>query len=118
MEVEGVAVEVDGFMPLVLINPEIQPFGESASGAEGCLSFPEIYADIVRPVSVAVTALNAQGNLMRFYAGGLLARAVQHEVDHLNGLLFIDRMTPKAKDENRAEIDALQAATKAALKKG
>jgi peptide deformylase len=116
LELEGAPADVDAFMPLVLISPEIEPFGEMATGPEGCLSFPEIYADITRPSSVNVSALNAKGESIRFKAGGLLSRAVQHEVDHLNGILFIDRMTPKAKNEHRAEIEALQAATKAVLK--
>ena len=63
-----------------------------------------------------VKALNEKGKPIQFRAGGLLARAVQHETDHLNGILFIDRMERKKKDELRDELDALQAATKAELK--
>jgi peptide deformylase len=81
------------------------------------LSFPEIFAEITRPESVDVKALNEKGKPIEFRAGGLLARAVQHEVDHLNGILFIDRMERKQKDEFRDELDAMQAATKAELKK-
>jgi peptide deformylase len=116
LELNGAPADVAAFMPLVLINPKITPFGEPAKGPEGCLSFPEIYADIARPESVEVEALNGEGKPIRFKAGGLLSRAIQHEVDHLNGILFIDRMTSEAKGEIKAEIEALQAETKAALK--
>ncbi len=115
LELKGKPADVSEFMPLVLINPEVKPVGESVAGPEGCLSFPEIYADISRPESVDVKALNEKGKPVEFRCGGLLARAVQHEVDHLNGILFIDRMDRKTKGELRDELDALQAATKAAL---
>jgi len=117
MEIDGKPVEVAAHMPLVLINPKITPFGNPAKGPEGCLSFPEIYTDITRPESVEVEATNAEGKPIRFKAGGLLSRAVQHEVDHLNAILFIDRMTADAKAEVKDDIDALQVATKEALKK-
>ena len=117
MEIAGKPVDVAAHMPLVLINPKVIPFGNPAKGPEGCLSFPEIYTDITRPESVEVEAINAEGNPIRFKAGGLLSRAVQHEVDHLNAILFIDRMTAEAKAEVKDEIDALQAETKEALKK-
>ena len=117
MEIDGKPVDVAEHMPLVLINPKITPFGNPAKGPEGCLSFPEIYTDITRPESVEVEATNAEGKPIHFKAGGLLSRAVQHEVDHLNAILFIDRMTSEAKAEIKDEIDALQTATKEALKK-
>jgi peptide deformylase len=115
MEVDGQPVDIPDHMPLVLVNPEIKPAGDPVSGAEGCLSFPEIYADINRPEFVEVKALNDKGKPISFRAGGLLSRAVQHEVDHLNGILFIDRMDKKTKEEVRSEIDELQAETKARL---
>ncbi|HLH55899.1 MAG TPA: peptide deformylase [Verrucomicrobiae bacterium] len=111
-EVNGEPVDVATLMPLVLINPEITPFGQSVSGPEGCLSFPEIFAEITRPDLVDVKALNGEGEAVRFRCGGLLARAVQHETDHLHGILFIDRMDKATKDELRAEIEALKAETK------
>lgn len=117
MEVNGKRVDVKEFMPIVLINPEIRPYGESAKGPEGCLSFPEIYADIIRPESVEVNAMGAKGEKISFKAGGLLARAVQHEVDHLNGILFIDRMASADKRELKPELDALQEETREALKR-
>ncbi|HZL13269.1 MAG TPA: peptide deformylase [Verrucomicrobiae bacterium] len=117
LELKGKPADVNDFMPLVLINPEIKPVGEMAKGGEGCLSFPEIFAEISRPEFVEVKALNEKFKPVEFRAGGLLARAVQHETDHLNGILFIDRMEKKTKEELQDELDALQAATKAELKK-
>jgi peptide deformylase len=104
-------------MPLVLINPEVQPVAAPVPGSEGCLSFPEIFGEISRPESVDVIALNAKGKPLSFRCGGLLARAIQHELDHLNGILFIDRMEKKVKAEIQQELDELQAETKDKLKK-
>lgn len=115
IEVDGKPAEVADYMPLVLINPELKPVGESVAGPEGCLSFPELYADITRPEFVEVSALNEKGKPVTFKAGGLLSRAVQHEVDHLNGILFIDRMDKKTKAGLQPELDDLQADTKARL---
>jgi peptide deformylase len=115
LELKGKPAEVDQIMPLVLINPEVTPVNEPVTGGEGCLSFPEIYAEISRPESVDVKALNEKGKPLEFRAGGLLARAIQHETDHLNGILFIDRMERKIKEEFRDELDVLQATTKAEL---
>lgn len=115
LELAGKPAEVDKFMPLVLVNPEITPLNDPVAGPEGCLSFPELYGDVLRPESIAVKALDAKGKPIEFRCGGLLARAVQHETDHLNGILFIDRMDRKSKNEIREELDLLQAETKAAL---
>jgi peptide deformylase len=115
LELGGAAAVPDEHMPMVLINPQLAPGSEPSTGPEGCLSFPEIVADITRPESVAVQALNAEGQSVRFHCGGLLARAIQHEHDHLQGILFIDRMTAATRNALRPEIDALQAATKKAL---
>jgi peptide deformylase len=104
-------------MPLVLINPVVTPVAKAVAGPEGCLSFPEIFADIERPESVQVVALNAKMERIQFRCGGLLARAVQHEGDHLQGILFIDRMPAAKKAELREEIDQLHAETRLAMKK-
>lgn len=117
LELDGAPADVDVFMPVVLINPEVKPVSEVVEGPEGCLSFPEMYADISRPESVDVRALDRVGKPIQFRCGGLLARAVQHEVDHLNGILFIDRMSKADKENLKPELDNLQAETKAALKK-
>ena len=114
---DGEPADVAAFMPLVLINPQLKPVGDKIPGPEGCLSFPEMYADIARPESVEVVALNEKLERLEFRGGGLLARAVQHETDHLHGILFIDRMTAADKEELKAELQELQAATKAALAK-
>lgn len=115
VERHGKEIDVERFMPLVLINPEITPVGKPVMGPEGCLSFPEIYADISRPEIVDVKAFDSALRPLEFRCSGLLARAVQHETDHLNGLLFIDRMTKEVKADLRPELEALQAETKALL---
>ncbi len=116
LEIEGKPAEVASLMPLVLINPQITPVGQPVAGPEGCLSFPEIFADITRPDVVDIKALNGEGQPMEFRCGGLLARAAQHEADHLHGILFIDRMDRKTKEELRPDLEDLQAETKARLK--
>jgi peptide deformylase len=108
--------EANAVMPLVLINPEVTPIGESADGPEGCLSFPEIFCEISRHGTVEVRAMNEKWEQIEFRCGGLLARAIQHELDHLNGVLFIDRMTRAEKDELKPKLEELLAQTKAALK--
>ena len=117
LELNGKAADVAEFMPLVLMNPEVKAAGQPATGPEGCLSFPEIFAEITRSETVDVKAINQEGKTLVFRCGGLLARAIQHETDHLNGILFIDRMEKETKEELRPELEALQAATKAELKK-
>jgi peptide deformylase len=115
LEIDGKPADVAEFMPLVLINPSITAVGQPVTGPEGCLSFPEIFAQITRPDVIDVRALDGEGKKVQFRCSGLLARAVQHETDHLQGILFIDRMEKQDKEELRPEFEALQAATKAAL---
>jgi len=115
LELDGQPADVNDIMPLVLINPELKPDGDLVAGGEGCLSFPEIYAEITRPESVTVKALDKKGKPIEFRCGGLLSRVIQHEADHLNGILFIDRMSRKTKEELRPELEALQAKTKEEL---
>ena len=117
LEVGGVPVDVAEFMPMVLMNPKIIAQGKPVAGPEGCLSFPEIFGQITRPDVADVEALDKVGKTIQFRCGGLLARAIQHETDHLNGILFIDRMDKKTKAELRPELEQMQAETKAALKK-
>ena len=116
LELSGRPAEVADFMPLILINPQIKPVGKPVTGPEGCLSFPEIFADITRPDVVDVTAMDQDGKILEFRCGGLLSRAVQHETDHLQGILFIHRMTKEQKEELKPKLEALQQATKEALK--
>ncbi|MDR2716732.1 MAG: peptide deformylase [Treponema sp.] len=90
---------VDGDLPRVFINPSIiETSQETAKYEEGCLSVPGIYADVIRPKTVKVQAWNEKGRPFTLEAGGLLARVILHEYDHLEGILFIDRLSePKRK---------------------
>ncbi|HMF51806.1 MAG TPA: peptide deformylase [Candidatus Saccharimonadales bacterium] len=99
-------------MPLVLINPEIELGDETEIGTEGCLSFPEINGQIERAESTIARAQNLEGDKIEIVATGLLARAIQHEVDHLNGILFIDRMNSAAKAALSSRLKRLQKQTK------
>ena len=99
-------------MPLVLINPEIELDGVTEIGTEGCLSFPEITGQIERAKSTKARAQDLAGNRIEIEASGLLARAIQHEVDHLNGILFIDRMNSAAKAALSSRLKRLQKQTK------
>ena len=79
--------------PLVLVNPEISPCGEEkVTDWEGCLSIPDIRGRVPRYAAIEVTALNRGGTERRFRAEGYLSRIIQHEVDHLDGVLFLDRV--------------------------
>ena len=108
LKVDGTDVDPKTAMPLVLINPEIELLGETEVAVEGCLSFPEITGDIERAQSVRVRAQNLEGDTIEFEAGGLLARAIQHEHDHLHGILFIDRMRSAAKAALSSRLRRLQ----------
>jgi peptide deformylase len=101
MHMRGKPIDFEALMPLVLVNAEVETFGKIHTESEGCLSFPEIAADVSRPLSVRVKALLLDGTPIEFEADGLLARAIQHELDHTRGILFIDRAT----EESRAEFD-------------
>jgi peptide deformylase len=79
---------------LALVNPVIRSRSGEDTSEEGCLSIPEIRGDVTRPDRIVVEALNLQGEKVAFEAEGLLARAVQHEIDHLDGILFVDRISP------------------------
>ena len=80
--------------PLVLINPVIlERSDEEETAEEGCLSIPEIFGDVERPARVVVEALDRDGRKYRVEAQGYKARAIQHEIDHLDGILFIDHLT-------------------------
>ena len=83
--------------PMVLINPEITAEGGSiCTYEEGCLSIPGVYLDVVRPSVVEVSYRCEMGRSRRLKADGLLARCIQHEMDHLNGVLFVDRVSDAA----------------------
>ncbi len=82
--------------PLILINPEITAFGSTLNTyEEGCLSIPGVYLDVVRPSTVKLKFRDEMGRPRKMNADGLLARCIQHEVDHLRGVLFVDRVSSK-----------------------
>ena len=85
--------------PIALINPEIIGESEELSVySEGCLSIPEYYADVERPAQVKVRYMDLNGEMQEIDAEGLLATCVQHEIDHLNGVLFIDHISKLKRD--------------------
>jgi peptide deformylase len=91
--------EVTGDKPRVFVNPEILETSlEQMSYEEGCLSIPGVEAEVVRPQRVRVQAWNERGRPFSLDAEDLLARVIQHEYDHLNGVLFIDRIDPKKRE--------------------
>jgi peptide deformylase len=112
MKLNGNEIDPRTSMPIVLINPEITLSAETEVGIEGCLSFPEITGDIERPTSAIVRAEDLEGNKIEIEASGLLARAIQHEIDHLNGILFIDRMNSAAKAALASKLKRLQKQTR------
>ena len=101
-------VDLSEHMPLVLLNPQLKLSAEKESGTEGCLSFPEMSAEITRASGVRCTARLLDGSTIEFDAAGLLARALQHEVDHLHGVLFIDRMSSAARAGLAGKLKRLQ----------
>lgn len=84
----------DGEDPLLLVNPKIVKAKGKQEVDEGCLSFPNEYAKVIRPKEVVVEALNEEGKRVKILAKDLLAQALSHEIDHLNGILFVDNMIP------------------------
>src|SRR5688500_6971771 len=117
LELNGASADPASIMPLVLINPEWKAVNDPVAGPEGCLSFPEIYADVSRPESIDVNAMNEKGEKISFRAGGLLSRAVQHEYDHLHGILFIDHMDNPTLENIKPVLDGISYATRNALNK-
>ena len=101
----GEATEVN--QEYVFINPVISRRTGTAESEEGCLSFPSIYAPVKRPEKVAISAYNLAGEEVHYELDGLFARAVQHEYDHLNGTLFIDRLSPSNLASIREALDDL-----------
>ena len=106
--VDGKKIDFRSYMPMTLVNPVIELSKETEEGVEGCLSFPELSGDIVRATSVKVKAKKLDGSPLEFEARGLLCRAVQHEVDHLNGILFIDRMNSATRTSLAGKLKRLQ----------
>ena len=116
LKLDGTDVDPKTAMPLVLINPEIELHGETEVGVEGCLSFPEITGDIERAQSVIVRSQTLEGGTVHIEASGFLARAIQHECDHLNGILFIARMRSAAKIALSSRLRRLQKETRRGIR--
>ena len=116
LKLDGKEVDPRSAMPLVLINPEIELRGETEVGVEGCLSFPEITGNIERSKSVNVRAQTFEGGTIEIEASGFLARAIQHEGDHLNGILFIDRMNSATKAALSSRLKRLQKETRRGIR--
>lgn len=84
----------DGDGPIKLVNPKMIKQEGEQEVEEGCLSFPNQFAKVIRPAKVVIEALNENGERMRVEAEGLLAQAISHELDHLDGILFVDKIIP------------------------
>jgi peptide deformylase len=108
LSIDGKEVNIEEHMPLILINPELELGAEREEGIEGCLSFPEITAEISRSLRVKVRATDLDGKQLVFEATGLLSRALQHEVDHLHGILFIDRMKSATRTALTSRLKRMQ----------
>jgi len=91
--------------PQVYINPVLSaPTGAPVPADEGCLSLPDLTGEVLRPPTITITATDLEGKTIKATATGLLARCWQHEMDHLDGVLIIDRMTQMSRLKNRAAI--------------
>jgi peptide deformylase len=112
MKLNGEDVDPKAAMPLVLVNPELKLAGETELATEACLSFPEITGGIERLKSVFARARTLDWSEIEIEASGLLGRAIQHEVDHLNGILFIDRMNSAAKAALSSRLKRMQKETR------
>ena len=117
-ELDGAHPPLDLFMPLEITNPELTfPPSQETSYEEGCLSFPEIRGDIDRPDLISVKFQDSHGTPHQLTCDGLLSRCIQHEVDHLNGVLFIDRMLKKVRAPLERSIKQLAKETRETAKK-
>ncbi len=104
VEFEDEAGEVHLGEPCVYINPVLSEISDGlVERSEGCLSIPKLYASVARPISVVIDALDLEGNPFRKECYGYFARNIMHENDHLNGVLFIDRI----KGKRRTELDPI-----------
>jgi peptide deformylase len=108
MWIDGKPVDPESFMPLVLINPVVKGTKTKVVGHEGCLSFPELTLDIARSQRVSVKTRTLDDKTFEFDAGGLLGRAVLHEVDHLHGKLFIDHITAEERRAIREDLEHIR----------
>ncbi len=117
-ELDGRKPPLDLCMPMALANPKITVLpGKDTSYEEGCLSFPGIRGDVIRPDSIRVEFQDLDGTAHVLLCTGLLSRCIQHEADHLNGVLFIDQMAKRILVDLKPELKDLEKETKAAVKK-
>ncbi|MCY4401843.1 MAG: peptide deformylase [Candidatus Poribacteria bacterium] len=100
--------EEEKFEPLLLFNPEILSVEGESIAEEGCLSIPDVQADVKRPEKIVVKAMNLKGEEIGIETDGLIARVLQHEIDHLNGTLFIDRISGLKRQLLRSELKIIQ----------
>ncbi len=92
--------------PMVFINPKVTPLTEETQPyEEGCLSVPQIYDKVERPSRVKIAALNLNGEKIELEADGLLAICIQHEMDHLDGKLFVDYLSPLKRQRAREKVE-------------
>jgi len=108
LKVNGQEAELEKIMPLVFINPKLEFAGKKVPDKEGCLSIEGVQGVVKRPEIVKATLPQLDGSVLEVETDGLLARAIQHEVDHLNGVLFIDRMSAAAKLSIKKKLAQLQ----------
>ena len=108
LRINGQDADLVKSMPMIFLNPKIELGRQKESGEEGCLSFPDLRSQIRRSTDVEVTYQTLDGETVKVETDGLLARAFQHEIDHLNGILFIDRMSAAAKVGLKRKLARLQ----------
>jgi len=108
LRVNGHEAALEEICPLTFVNPEIEPGSRKESEVEGCLSFPDLRGEILRPVEIKATVKTLEGETLVIETDGLFARAIQHETDHLFGRLFIDRMTSAKKFAIRKHLREMQ----------
>ena len=108
LRVDGKDTDLLDMMPLIFVNPELEFGGEQDVMSEGCLSFPEIRGEITRPYELKAKVKLMNGNTVTIETDGLLSRAIQHETDHLNGVLFIDRMSAATRIALRGKVKRMQ----------
>ncbi|MFT3831246.1 MAG: peptide deformylase [Opitutaceae bacterium] len=117
-ELDGRKPPLDLFMPMAIANPKITVLpGKETSYEEGCLSFPGIRGDVIRPDAIRVEFQDTEGATHTLTCTGLFSRCIQHEADHLNGVLFIDQMAKRIVVELKDDLKALEKDTKALTKK-
>lgn len=97
LKVNGEDAEIEDIMPLIFINPTLEFGQEKEIDYEGCLSIEGIRSEVRRPADVKATLPQVDGTILVVETDGLLSRAIQHETDHLNGILFVDRLSAVGK---------------------